>query len=178
MAAPSYQTSRVYREQGGGRMVVASGASLDVESGGEADIESGGSLKLAGAAITATAAELNALDFDDIEARTATSDGLTTGIVSDGKLLSVVAVTSAGANNILTLPTPTPGSIVIAYVGANGYELRSDTPASVGIGGGTGAGAESAIPADSIMVAFCIVATNWVGFTVTAATLAAIEAAA
>lgn len=46
-----------YTEPGGARDVV--GGSLDVVSGGEIDIESGGSLKLAGTAITATAAELN-----------------------------------------------------------------------------------------------------------------------
>ena len=113
-----------------------------------------------------------------IEARTTTSDGLTTGIITDGPSLITVNVTSASANNILTLPTPTPGTIVVTFVGSNGYELRSDTPASVGIAGGTGASVESAIVADSIMVAFCIVATNWVGFTITAATLAAIEVAA
>ncbi len=50
---------KVYREQGGARHVVASGGSLDVESGGELDIEAGGSLKLAGTAVSATAAELN-----------------------------------------------------------------------------------------------------------------------
>jgi len=58
MADSSYQPG-VYREQGGNRMVVKSGASFDIESGGEIDIESGGSLKLAGTAVTATAAELN-----------------------------------------------------------------------------------------------------------------------
>ena len=52
----------IYKEQGGDRQVVASGASLDVESGGDLDIESGASLKLAGTAITSTAAELNILD--------------------------------------------------------------------------------------------------------------------
>lgn len=60
-AYPQYG-SRVHKEQGGDRLVVSSGASLDVESGGELDVESGGSLKLAGTAVTSTAAELNALD--------------------------------------------------------------------------------------------------------------------
>lgn len=50
----------VYREQGGTRMVVGSGASLDVASGGEIDIESGGALKIAGTSVSATAAQLNA----------------------------------------------------------------------------------------------------------------------
>ena len=48
-----------YTEQGGERTVI--GGSLDVESGGELDIESGASLKLAGTAISATAAEINAV---------------------------------------------------------------------------------------------------------------------
>jgi hypothetical protein len=45
----SYQPT-IYKEQGGARMVVGSGGSLDIESGGEIDIESGGSLKAGGTA--------------------------------------------------------------------------------------------------------------------------------
>jgi|GEM_PF-1445093 len=60
-AADSTYTTGFYVQQGGDRAVVASGGSLDVESGGEIDVESGGSLKLAGTAITATAAEVNKL---------------------------------------------------------------------------------------------------------------------
>lgn len=129
-------------------------------------------------AVTASAAELNSLDFDAIEARTATETGATTGTIAGGRLLNIVAVTSANAAHIVILPAPTPGTIVVAYVGANGYELRSSAPGTVAIGGGAEAGAESAIPAASIAVVFCTSATTWVGFTITAATLAAIEAAA
>lgn len=57
--ADTTYTTGFYIEQGASRAVIASGGSLDVESGGEIDIESGGSLKIAGTAITATAAELN-----------------------------------------------------------------------------------------------------------------------
>jgi hypothetical protein len=53
---------KTYRTDGGDRHVIASSGSLDVESGGELDIESGGALKLAGTALTATAAELNLSD--------------------------------------------------------------------------------------------------------------------
>ncbi|MFA5452904.1 MAG: hypothetical protein WC248_04985 [Candidatus Methanomethylophilaceae archaeon] len=60
-AADGTYTTGFYIQQGGDRAVVASGGSLDVESGGEIDIESGGSLKIAGTAITSTAAELNKL---------------------------------------------------------------------------------------------------------------------
>jgi hypothetical protein len=91
---------------------------------------------------------------------------------------STVQVTSANANNIITLPAPVVGKRLTLIVGANGYELRSNAPATVGIGGGVGANAESAIPANSLAVVVCISATNWVGYTITAATLAAVEAAA
>lgn len=60
-ADPSYTTG-FYVEQGGDRAVVASGGSLDVESGGVMDVESGGSLKIAGTAVTSSAAELNLVD--------------------------------------------------------------------------------------------------------------------
>lgn len=49
-----------YAEQGGSRHVI--GGSLDILSGGDLDIESGGALKIAGTAITSTAAELNLND--------------------------------------------------------------------------------------------------------------------
>jgi len=55
-----YQTP-IYTEQGGARQVIGSGGSLDVASGGEMDIESGGTLKIGGVAVTATAAQLNAI---------------------------------------------------------------------------------------------------------------------
>ena len=111
-------------------------------------------------------------------ARTASADGTGTGLIADGGLLQMIAVTSAGANNIITLPTPTPGTIIIGYVGANGFELRSDTPASVGIGGGTGATAESAIAANTLFMVVCVSATSWLGWDLTGTTFAAIEAAA
>ena len=84
MADTSYQPL-TYREQGGSRFVVASGGSLDVESGGEIDVESGGSLKLAGTAITATAAEINYMDgaiFTDVTPGTGISTGTGTVRIS------------------------------------------------------------------------------------------------
>lgn len=129
-------------------------------------------------AVTASAAELNSLDLSAIEARTVTAaPGGTTGVITGTGAINLVQVTSDDATKVLTLPVGVAGKIVIAIVGANGYELRSDTPASVSIGGGSGANAESAIPANSIAVVFALSATAWVGFTITGATLAAIEAA-
>jgi len=92
-------------------------------------------------------------------ARTATADGTTTGTIADGT--SHVTVTCDDANKIIILPTPTPGTIVILNNGATGYELRSSAPGSVAINGGTGTAAESAIAANSTVIAICISATAW-----------------
>ena len=111
-------------------------------------------------------------------ARTATSDGLTTGTILDGE--GWITVTAASANDIIVLPTPTPGRIVILTVGANGFELRSSSPTTVGINGGTGAAAESAIPASTTAILLCETATAWKGFQShgTGGTLTLVEVAA
>lgn len=111
-------------------------------------------------------------------ANTATSDGLTTGIIADAGLLQFVTVTSANANNIIVLPTPTPGTIVILRNGATGYELRTSAPGTIAINGGAGANAESAIAASSMVIAVCTSATTWQAIGVAAATAAGVEAAA
>jgi hypothetical protein len=95
------------------------------------------------------------------EARTATAaPGGTTGVISDGT--DFVTVTSDDANKVITLPTPTPGIVVALSNGATGYELRSNDPATVGINGGAGANAESAIPANTLTICVCRTATAWV----------------
>jgi hypothetical protein len=127
--------------------------------------------------VTASALIASALTHP-VVARTATADGLTTGTIADAGLIQHITVTSASANNIIVLPTPTPGTIIIMGVGSNGFELRSDTPASVAINGGTGSNAESAIAADSLVVIVCTSATTWQGINLSGTTLAAIEAAA
>lgn len=110
-------------------------------------------------------------------ARTATATGATTGTIADGT--SHVTVTSTGANDIIILPTPTPGTIVILHNGATGYELRSNAPATVAINGGTDSAGESAIPANSTVIMICVTTTAWKGFFMDAdGDLAKVEAAA
>ena len=111
-------------------------------------------------------------------ARTATSDGTTTGTIADAGMLQFVTVTSANANNIIILPTPTPGTIVILRNGATGYELRTSAPATIAINGGSGASAESALAANTMVIAVCPTATTWQAIGLAGTTLAAVEAAA
>ena len=112
-------------------------------------------------------------------ARTATAaPGGTTGVIADAGMLQFVTVTSDDANKVVTLPTPTPGTIVILANGGTGYELRTSAPATVALNGGSGANAESAIAANTLVVAICRTATAWHAFSIVGATLAAVEAAA
>jgi hypothetical protein len=113
-------------------------------------------------------------------ARTATADGTTTGTIASGPTLQFITVTAGGdANSIIILPAPTPGSIVILHVAATGYELRTSSPTTIGINGGTGADAESAIPANTTVLMICATATSWKGLQLGSdGTLAKVEVAA
>lgn len=112
-------------------------------------------------------------------ARTATADGLTTGTIAAGGVMQFVTVTSADANHIIVMPTPTPGTIIIMANGATGYEIRSSAPSTVLINDGTGGAAvESAIAASTLVIAVCKDATHWTAFSLVGTTLAAVEAAA
>jgi len=96
--------------------------------------------------------------------RTATADGLTTGTIAAGTSM-VAVVDSSNAAFWITLPAPVPGNIVwlLTSADATGFEVRTSTPASIAINGGSGGGAESAIPATAMMVRFvCVSATAWV----------------
>ena len=114
---------------------------------------------------------------------TATADGLTTGIIPAGA--KHVTVTSAGANNIVLLPPPVPGTVVFITVTANGCELRAGSSAgadasdTISIGGNTAsAGHESALAANMTAMCICTSATSWVGLEIVGETLTALETAA
>jgi len=95
----------------------------------------------------------------NVQAVTATDAGLTTGIIED--TTTHATVTSSAGTKVVTLPTPTPGHMVVIDVGANGFKLQSTDPATIAINGGSGASAVSAIAASSTILAICISATAW-----------------
>jgi len=136
MANASYQP-KVYREQGGNRQVIASGGSLDVESGGELDLESGGALKIAGTAVTATAAELNEVFLqvyvNDLSAeRSYYMVSPHAGTIS--AIRSVVDAAVATANITLTFSGPggsmTGGVVTIATAGSGAGDIDTATPST------------------------------------------------
>jgi len=140
--------------------------------------EQGGASWVVGGTLVAAVFDTESFSYPTDVAVTATSDGLTTGTIADKGLLQFITVTSSNANNIVVLPTPTPGTIVILRNGATGYELRTSAPGTISINGGAGANAESAIAANSMVIAICTSATTWQAIGIAAATLAAVEAAA
>jgi hypothetical protein len=143
-------------------------------------LEVDGAAQFDGAVTFAAALALAASGFTQAAiARTATSGGLTTGTIASGPALQFITVTSADANHIVVLPAPTPGVIVMLHVAATGYELRTSDPATIGINGGTGASAESAIGANTTVLMICATATSWKGLQLGSdGTLAKVEVAA
>ncbi len=110
--------------------------------------------------------------------RTTTGDGTGTGTIADAGLIQFVAVTSGGTSTILTLPAPTPGSLVLLGSAGTAFELRSSAPSTVGINSGTGGSAESAIAANTVVFALCESATNWAAYHIIAGTTFGAVAAA
>lgn len=88
MADESYN-ARVRLEQDGKRLACGSSGSIDIESGGELDIESGGAFKIAGVAVSASAAELNK------------TDGLTATVAQLNMLSGVTAGTAAASKAVV-----------------------------------------------------------------------------
>jgi hypothetical protein len=92
---------------------------------------------------------------------TATSDGLTTGLIPSSA--DFCAVTSANANNIITLPVPVVGKVIRGYVGANGCEMRTVAASGVLINEVDSDGTnEAAIPATTYFIVSCVSATQWI----------------
>jgi hypothetical protein len=122
--AASYKAGTNRTEAGATRTVI----------GGELDVISGGSLKLAGTAITSTAAEINAATdlssrFEDV---TATN---VLGTAECGKVMTLNATTEF----VSTLPAPTAGCsfkfIVKAAPSGASYTVVTASSANVIIGG-------------------------------------------
>jgi len=83
---------RVYREQGGNKLVVA--------TGGEVDIEAGGAIKIAGVQVTADAADLNILD--GVTKTTAQINLMVAGVAAGYKIARGIHETVAASDDVDT----------------------------------------------------------------------------
>jgi hypothetical protein len=130
-------------------------ASGNFYAGGNTNL--GGTLSVAAAATGTVGFQNSAV------ARTATDDGSGTGTIAAGT--AVVSVNAdSDANHIIILPAPVVGNIIhLIETGTTGYELRTSTPASIGINGGTATNGESAIAgAITYVKCVCVSSTNWI----------------
>ena len=93
---------------------------------------------------------------------TATTDGLTTGLIPD--FVDVVDVTSDDANKIITLPEAVVGKqIIINVAGATGCELRTPATSNVKINDVDSDGSqEAALPADQHYLVRAVSTTEWI----------------
>jgi hypothetical protein len=99
--------------------------------------------------------------------------------ISDDNLYQFVIPTWGNANNIIILPAPLPGRVVVVAGAATGGELRTTDPATIAINGGSAANAESAVAANQMVILICESATSWKAFTIASnGTTAGLEAAA
>jgi hypothetical protein len=99
--------------------------------------------------------------------------------IPEDALVQMVIPTWGSASNILILPTPTPGKVVIVAGAATGGKLQSSAPATIAINGGTGASAVSAVAASKMAIAICESATSWKVFGIASdGTIAGLAAAA
>jgi len=124
--------------------------------------------------ITGVSVETNKLNLTST-AITATTDGLTTGLIPLNS--TNIVATSAGANNIITLPAATVGQVINVYVGANGCEMRTVAASGQTINGVDSDGTnELALGATTYYICTCLVADAWLvrGFTALAADQAAL----
>jgi hypothetical protein len=103
LAADATYGPKIYKKSGGDELIVASGGTIDVESGG--------SFKLAGTAVTASAAELNALASTGLSAaELAFLNGVTAGTATASKALvldSSKGISTITSATITTLTAPT-----------------------------------------------------------------------
>lgn len=86
--------------------------------------------------------------------------------ISGEVAFQIVTPVWGAVDNILILPPPVPGMIIVIAGTATGGELRTSAPATIGINGGTGTDAESAIAANMMVLLICESATNWKGLTI------------
>jgi hypothetical protein len=115
-------------------------------------------------AITATAAEINSIADQAAQAVTATSGGLTTGLILPATTVAII--TSASAVNIATLPGIGANSLPIGHtvrgrIAATGCEIRTPATSNETINGVDADASEMALAANEAFVATVEAATGW-----------------
>ena len=123
----------------------------------------GGTLEVTGASTLTGAVTATAGVQSSSVSVTATTDGLTTGLIPSGSRF--VTVTSDTATKVVVLPAAVIGNTVEITVPATGAELQTLAATSDTINGVDCSGAnEMAMAAGSIYVLKCVAAATWVAY--------------
>lgn len=102
-----------------------------------------------------------------LEAVTATADGLTTGTVSI--TARHITVTSANSAHIVTLPASVVGKEISGFVGSNGFRLQTTASSNITINGVDADGTSYfTVGSNTYFVARCVSATAWLVYTMNA----------
>ena len=126
---------------------------LDIDVTGAATIDAA-SLVITGAVTAATGVQSTATALTATDAGVAIPAGTAAALIN----------ADSDANHIVILPAPVVGNIInIIETATTGYELRSSTPASIAINGGTASNGESAIAgAITYIKCVCVSSTSWI----------------
>ncbi len=105
--------------------------------------------------------ERNVFFQNTAEAVTATADGLTTGLITDGTRF--VSVTSGNAAHVIVLPAGTIGDVILGWVGATACEMQTLAGTNTTINAVDCDGAnEAALPATHFFRATKVAALTWI----------------
>jgi trimeric autotransporter adhesin len=146
-----------------------SGANIDtdtIEAGDIAPLAVDTSELAASAVTTAKIADgaVTPVKSAQLEAVTATADGLTTGLIS--VTARHVTITSANASHIATLPASVVGKEITGFVGSNGCLIQTTAASNITINGVDSDGTSSfTLAANTYFVARCVSATAWLVYT-------------
>ncbi len=96
-----------------------------------------------------------------VEARTATADGLSTGLITAGT--RHVQITSANSAHVVVLPAAQQGDVITMYVGSNGVRLETLASSNAKINDVDCDGANNAtIPASRSIRVTLMETDNWI----------------
>lgn len=157
------ETIKIHSDQGTGAgsiELTSDAGSIDINSGDNITVDAADDITVTADNISMVANVTAAKIQSPTTAVTATDAGVA---IPAGTAVALVNADS-DANHIIILPAPVVGNIItIIENGTTGYELRTSTPASIGINGGTGANAESAIAgATTYIRCVCVSSTSWI----------------
>ena len=133
--------------------ISASAGGIDITATGAATIDAA-SLVITGAVTAATGVQSTATALTATDAGVAIPAGTAAALIN----------ADSDANHIVILPAPVVGNVInIIETATTGYELRSSTPASIAINGGTASNGESAIAgAITYIKCVCVSSTSWI----------------